>query len=109
MKKLSKIFPIIVIILCLTFALVACTPADEEPTQNNNEIVDEGGNDNSSNNGGGNGNIKPSPEGPLTPANNYFVYEKIVGKEEYALKSATIVEKKVIIPSVYNEKPVTAI
>ncbi|MBO5773270.1 MAG: leucine-rich repeat domain-containing protein, partial [Clostridia bacterium] len=109
MKKLSKIFPIIVIILCLTFALVACTPADEEPTQNNNEIVDEGGNDNSSNNGGGNNNLKPSPAGPLAPAKNVFVFEKIAGVEEYALKSVNIVNKEVVIPSLYNDKPVTAI
>ena len=109
MKKLSKIFPIIVIILCLVFALVACVPTGDETPKDDNEIVDEGGNDNSSNNGGGNGNLKPSPVGPLTPAKNVFVFEKIAGAEEYALKSVNIVNKEVVIPSLYNDKPVTAI
>ena len=90
---------------------MACTPTgDENNDGGDDNIVDDGGgNAPPSDDNGGNSQIKPSPEGPLTPANNYFVYEKIVGKEEYALKSATIVEKEVIIPSVYNEKPVTAI
>lgn len=114
MKKLKKIFPIIIVLLCLTLVLVACTPSEQGDLGNENDnngggVTDDGGNTSPGDDSNGGTGLKPTPEGPLMPANNYFVFEKIGEKKEYAVKSAIIVDKEVVIPSLYNESPVTAI
>ena len=110
MKKFAKILVIALIILSMFSLLVACGEDDGASDQNDvNQNVNDNVNTPSDDNITDDDSQNPTPSKPSGGASNLFVFEKIGGKSEYRLKSASVVDGLVVIPSTYFDQPVTEI
>lgn len=106
MKKLYKSLIVVLIVLCITCLLFACTPTtDEQNNDNNQNTTDNIDNPTDDNGDDNNSSTTPGTTPELKPSlgnNNVFVFEPIVDTKTCYLKAVSIVNPVVEIPATNN-------